>query len=635
MKQYIYIYSLKQSLVIYFFLSFTCYTNSFAQGTWTQLQDFPNVGGRTGASSFAIGNEIFYISGLNDTTGPRPENWAFNTSTNSWTQKISPQFLPRFFGISFVINGKGYFGSGNLAQTKVSDVVATNDFYEYNSITDNWAIKQAIGPTPRYGAVGFSIGGKGYVGLGANSTFANTLWPMIGTLVKDILEYNPITDRWLLKVNTGSYGAINAQVFTLNNKAYICGGFVPSNTVNIESFSDGITRKNTKEFDPQTYSFISKSNMPDIGRHMAASFSILDRGYIVGGHAEPEIIGIPIGNGIYTNYFADVFKYNPYTDTWSNLSNTNPLGFIARSASTTICNYGYVSLGTSFNLNSNSTAYNHLNYRYAIVPDNTYIVGPSLVCSTIDAQFTLQLLDAGTVTWTTSSNIFIVSGQGSKNVFVRSSSGGNGWVQASINLGCQVVSFPQITFWAGAPPADSNYLIWLPGMRGVNPVSTASGGTVYNFNVDPVPYASSYTWQPPTGFTAIGGKITISPSISITTSSTDGAYTLYCRANNVCGSNWTNSIIINNSSGGGGGIQQRVAAYPNPSNESLTVILKETDSSEVAEINLINKFLEKVYTLKTPEKEISISTQNLPDGTYYLNILLGKELTQKQVLVKH
>ncbi len=150
--------------------------------------------------------------------------------------------------------------------------------------------------------------------------------------------------------------------------------------------------------------------------------------------------------------------------------------------------------------------------------------------------------------------------------------------------------------------------------------------------MDPVLGASSYSWSLPSGggFSFLGGTPSTNAAI-IRTGSTDGTYQIICTPQG-CGAAGSRylTVIIDS-----GGIIQLRAAYPNPTNDLFIVKLKETESSEVAEISLTNKFLEKVYTLKTPEKEISISTQNLPDGTYYLNILLGKELTQKQVLVKH
>ena len=41
-----------------------------------------------------------------------------------------------------------------------------NDFWEYDPTTNTWTQKANFGGTPRDGAVGFSIGSKGYIGTG-------------------------------------------------------------------------------------------------------------------------------------------------------------------------------------------------------------------------------------------------------------------------------------------------------------------------------------------------------------------------------------------------------------------------------------------------------------------------------------
>ena len=603
---------------------------SYSQPSWTQLQDFPtSAGGRTLSSSFVINNQVFYVAGLSG-TGPKSENWAYNTLSNSWEQKIIPQFLSRWNAVAFVINGKGYFGSGNLAPSKVGTPIAANDFYEYDPVQDTWTIKNAIGPTGRYGAVGFSINNKGYVGLGANSTISHLPFNYIGSLVKDILEYDPISGLWTNSVpNTGAYGAINAQVFIIKAKAYISGGFVPVSDIDPALNNDGVTIRNTKEFDPSNGILVSKGAMPAAGRHYAVAFSALDRGYIVGGNFAPATTG-PGFTTIESNTASETYKYNSNTDIWTTESNTNPIGAFARAASSSNACYGYVSLGARA-----STGYNYSNYRFEGTTDDTYLTGSSSVCSTFDAQFNLQLSDIGTVTWSTSPNIYIVSGQGTKVVNVRSnsSSNGNGWVQASINLGCRVITFPQKTVWVGAPPANNSTLIWTT-IRGENPITVGTGSFI-SYQVDYVPYADSYTWTFPPGFIVYGGsKTTSSPYISATTGNQTGTFTLYCRANNACRYSYTKSLTINVTSDGGGGIQMRMA-FPNPANETITVKIKEEDGNEEAQVRLFNKNLEKVFFTHTKEKEITISTVDLPNGLYYLNVKMGKEVTQKQVIISH
>src|SRR5436190_22202994 len=72
---------------------------------------------------------------------------------------------------------------------------------QYNT----WEIKQPLGiaAVPRYGAVSFTIGTKGYVGTGHSGTG------------KDFWEYDPATDTWTQKADFGGTGRSDAVAFTI------------------------------------------------------------------------------------------------------------------------------------------------------------------------------------------------------------------------------------------------------------------------------------------------------------------------------------------------------------------------------------------------------------------------------------
>jgi hypothetical protein len=148
-------------------------------------------------------------------------------------------------------------------------------------------------------------------------------------------------------------------------------------------------------------------------------------------------------------------KYNPYLNIWTEISNTNPFdanhGVELATFTQDDCGFGYATAGRT------SAGANFAHFKFSDAADGNYIVGSSLICSSSNSTFTLQLSTPGTVTWTTSSNATIVSGQGTKTVNIKSNTGAssNGWIQASINLGCRIVTFPQKSFWAGTPSLTS------------------------------------------------------------------------------------------------------------------------------------------------------------------------------------
>src|SRR6266705_3202749 len=91
---------------------------------------------------------------------------------DTWTQKADFGGAARSGAVGFSIGSKGYIGTG-----ADSGFVFQKDFWEYDPATNAWTQKADFGGTARSGAVGFSIGSKGYIGTGAdNSGLRNDFW---------------------------------------------------------------------------------------------------------------------------------------------------------------------------------------------------------------------------------------------------------------------------------------------------------------------------------------------------------------------------------------------------------------------------------------------------------------------------
>ena len=114
-----------------------------------------------------------------------------NSNANSW-RKRNDIFNPTINhegAAAFSIGGKGYVCTGG----------GTADLWEYNPNTDQWTQKTNFPGGGRSYAVGFSIGNKGYVGLGGAIDF----W-----------EYNPANDTWLQKADFPG-GSTNNSGFSI------------------------------------------------------------------------------------------------------------------------------------------------------------------------------------------------------------------------------------------------------------------------------------------------------------------------------------------------------------------------------------------------------------------------------------
>ena len=123
----------------------------------------------------------------------------------------------------FSIGTKGYIGMGIDAEGSVK-----NDFWEWDgniaSPTYNtWTPKANFGGVARYSAIGFSIADKGYVGVGRD-----------GALVykQDFWEWNQATDTWIQRADYAqglTSSASGFAGFALGDKGYVgLGGSSPS-----------------------------------------------------------------------------------------------------------------------------------------------------------------------------------------------------------------------------------------------------------------------------------------------------------------------------------------------------------------------------------------------------------------------
>src|SRR5687767_3942771 len=106
---------------------------------------------------------------------------------NTWLQKASMS-AARQGAVGFSIGTKGYIGTGwdGPGNYKL-------DFWEWNQSTNTWSQKANFGGAARFHAVGFAAGGKGYIGTGENGS---------GSL-QDFWEYDPTSNTWTAKANFG------------------------------------------------------------------------------------------------------------------------------------------------------------------------------------------------------------------------------------------------------------------------------------------------------------------------------------------------------------------------------------------------------------------------------------------------
>ncbi len=175
-----------------------------SSNTWTQKSNFG--GGALNMSvSFSIGSKGYVGTGEDQTFTTRRDFWEYNAVTNVWTQKANFGGVARERAVGFSIGAMGYIGAGNTAY--LASGADLKDFWEYDPSLNTWTKKADVGGPSRHDASGFSIGAKGYVGMGSSST----VW-----------EYDPGANTW--KQKTSLDGRSQANSFSIGGLGYIVGG---------------------------------------------------------------------------------------------------------------------------------------------------------------------------------------------------------------------------------------------------------------------------------------------------------------------------------------------------------------------------------------------------------------------------
>jgi hypothetical protein len=269
---------------------------------WTQKANFGGVG-RQWATGISIGSKGYVGTGLSGAGVFLNDFWEYDPSTNVWTQKANFAGQARELATGFSIGSKGYIGTGYYNVNFTS--YEYNDLWEYDPSLDHWTAKASMGGVVRSGAVGFSIGSKGYIGtgegLGNYPDFKNDFW-----------EYDPSIDQWTQKANFPGGARRIAVGFGFGGKGYLGTGHVASY----------VFKKDFWEYDPAA----GWSQKADVGgqvRSTAIGFSIGSKGYI----------GAGLDDYFTTNVLNDFYEYDP---TVSPVLNIGSLGASSYCTSTSV-----------------------------------------------------------------------------------------------------------------------------------------------------------------------------------------------------------------------------------------------------------------------------------------------------------
>lgn len=181
---------------------------------WTQKANCGDTT-RAFAFGFSIGDKGYLGSGSDETFNTRTDFYEYDPELDQWTRKAD--VVPRRVGVGFSIGNKGYLGLGNDGISNRSDFWefdpndSSNGFDVNNNPIGRWSEKANFPAAPRYAAVGFSIGNKGYLGTGYDGDF----------YYRDFYEYDPLSNSWMQKTELAGEGRSYAVGFSINKNGYI------------------------------------------------------------------------------------------------------------------------------------------------------------------------------------------------------------------------------------------------------------------------------------------------------------------------------------------------------------------------------------------------------------------------------
>jgi len=247
-------------------------------GNWVERSVFDGIP-RSNAISFVVNNKGYMGTGY-DGDDYLNDFWEYDIDGDYWVQKADFPGKERSSSVGFATGSKGYVGIGFDGDYEL------DDFWEYNPDTNTWDQKANFKGGPRRGAVGFEINGLGYIGTGYDGQNDK----------KDFWKYDPSTDEWSEFVGFGGNKRRDAMTFKINNKIYLGTGI--SNGLYVDDFW---------EFDPSNNNWTRLNDLNEeddyaVIRSNAVSFTIDDLGYVATGYINGAI--------------SSVWAYDPILDEW-------------------------------------------------------------------------------------------------------------------------------------------------------------------------------------------------------------------------------------------------------------------------------------------------------------------------------
>jgi N-acetylneuraminic acid mutarotase len=263
------------------------YASGFAQ-SWQKLNDIGASTTGSASSVPAIGEALtlstngkIYVAGSLTYSGSLGvvSVWEYDSALDKWKEKSVYPGTGTANLCGFAIGHMLYMGCGSSGS-----VLATSDFYKYNTITNVWAPITNI-PAGRLWGGGFSIGAKGYITGGEGNTMSQYLG--------DLWAYDTTANTWTKRANFPGQARALPSAFGTKDAGYVGLGFMSGTW-----FSD------LYRYDPVANSWLTM-DAPPFGGRCASGVAVTDNlaTFVCGNYA--------------MNVYSDCYTYNISTGSWS------------------------------------------------------------------------------------------------------------------------------------------------------------------------------------------------------------------------------------------------------------------------------------------------------------------------------
>lgn len=277
------------------------------------------------------------------------------------------------------------------------------------------------------------------------------------------------------------------------------------------------------------------------------------------------------------------------------------------------------------------------------------MTGNSTICPGITTSYTIDNVPCNsTISWIATGTLSITGSSTGTSVTVVGNGNGSGNLTATASGSCSGTISK--TIQTGYPVAASSMDIFDPIAfpEELCPSKTYRIEATFPGTYNQYYWVLPYGWTSPDAGSSSNAFTTTGPYalIKFVTSSTLTSGVISVRAINECGG-YGDPYLLNVSTENCSG-RYSFTVYPNPASDELIIssaeqktegdlTVTDTDKNEEYQIILYNDKGKALRSVKEQlrKSQVKIDTRQIPDGTYFLHITKGKEITRQQIIIKH